>query len=134
MDISNKVMVNDIDVQGDMVYPRVYLSKLKNTFQFSGISIPEDADQFYSPLLNWLNEYSKVPNPSSEFVFKMEYMNRESAEMIQKIIHKLQEIYDKGNKILIKWYYHYDDEDMLDEGREFAQNFAIPFELINYKN
>ena len=54
--------------------PEVILDQKKNTFEISGISRPENANEFYEPIVIWLDEYVKNPNKRTEFKFRFDYI------------------------------------------------------------
>jgi hypothetical protein len=43
---------------------------------------------------------------------------------------KFEEIFENGNKVVIKWFYNEDEEDMLEAGEEYADIVEIPFEYV----
>ena len=45
---------------------------------------------------------------------------------------KLEDLYENGNDVLIKWYYPEDDEDMQEAGEEYADIVDSPFEQVSY--
>ena len=45
---------------------------------------------------------------------------------------KLEDLHNKGNEVLIKWYFPEDDEDMQEAGNEYADIVEVPFEQISY--
>lgn len=117
-----------LKIKGTDDTPEVLLDKSKGVFQISGRSLPEDSVEFFDPVLNWIESYKKDPNPTTAFVFKMEYANTASSKLIQTIISELESI--KGIKI--EWYFREDDEDMKDAGYELSELVKIPFEFKNY--
>ncbi len=132
MVIENTYAIKELIIKGNSNSPSITLNKNKNIFEFSGISIPDDVNSVYSPVIQWLEEYKGIPNPVSEIVFKMDFINPDSSRMLEKIFDIFQEMYKNGNKIKIVWYYHFDDEDMRIEGRNYSNLYSLPFELINY--
>ena len=117
-----------LSLEGDENTPKVMMDKKNEIFEISGRSLPEDASKFYNPLLEWIKAYILEPNPSTEFVFKLEYVNNGSSKRILDVISALEDT--KGAKIL--WYFHEDDEDMEETGEEFAELVKIPFEFKTY--
>ncbi len=113
--------------------PKIIFDPDNNKFEISGRSMPEDVANFYSPLLNWLDEYAESPNEKSVISFKLEYFNTASSKALLDILMKLEEIYENGNDVLIKWFYPDDDEDMQEAGEEYSEIVDIPFEKISYK-
>ena len=87
---------------------------------------------FYEPILSWIDEYAAAPNAETVFNFKLEYFNTASSKVILDILLKFEDIYEKGNKIVVKWHYREDEEDMLEAGEEYADIVEIPFEYVIY--
>ncbi len=109
--------------------PRVVLNADLGVFELSQMSLPEDAVDFYAPILNWLSEYSENPNPNTVFDMKLEYFNTASSKQLIQILLLLGNLKDKTN-VVINWYYKEIDEDMLALGEEYSQIINMPFNLI----
>ena len=105
--------------------PRVTLNKTEQVFEISGRSLPEDAVEFYTPVIDWIHEYSQEPNAETDFAFKLEYFNTASSKLILDMMMALKGV--KGVKIL--WYFYEDDESIDDAGKEYAEQVNIPFEF-----
>lgn len=108
--------------------PKIVLDKGNGVFEISGRSLPEDSAEFYGPILEWLGTYSSDSNPTTQFVFKLEYFNTASSKLILDILSKLEDI--EGTTIL--WYFHEDDEDMEEAGEEFSELVDVAFEFHSY--
>jgi hypothetical protein len=119
-------------IKGTDDTPSVILDKESEIFEISGRSLPEDVTTFYEPILNWLDEYAESPNSKTVFTFKLVYFNTASSKLLLDILMKLEEMYENGNDIMIKWYYPEDDEDMEEAGEEYADIVDIPFEQVSY--
>jgi len=121
-----------VNIEGTDETPKVILDADANIFEFSGKSLPEDVTTFYNPLLEWLDEYSKSPNPLTKIAIKLDYFNTASSKMLLDILLKLEEIQEGGNEVLVAWYYREDDEDMQEAGEEYAEIVEVPFEQVCY--
>ena len=121
-----------IKIKGTEDTPNVVLDATDNVMEISGRSLPEDVSSFYGPILNWLAEYIKNPNPKTIFNFRLVYFNTASSKLILDILMKLEDLKNKGNEVLVKWYYPEDDEDMQEAGNEYADIVEVPFEQISY--
>ena len=117
-----------LNLEGTEDTPKIILDKKNGIFEISGRSLPEDSAEFYRPVLEWIAEFAKDPNSSTEFVFKLEYFNTASSKLILDVLSALEDI--QGMKIM--WYYHEDDEDMEEAGQEFSELVEIPFEFKTY--
>lgn len=108
--------------------PKIILDKQNGIFEISGRSLPEDAADFYAPVLEWLEKYTADANPTTEFSFKLEYFNTASSKLILDVLSALEDI--KGTTV--HWYFHDEDEDMEEAGQEFSELVEIPFEFKTY--
>lgn len=119
-------------LQGTDESPEIILDKNTNEFKFIGKSLPEDVKEFYSSVHTWIEEYAKDPNDETVVEFNMEYFNSASSKQILDILEGFSGILEAGKKVLIKWHYMDDDEDMEDAGESYADIVDIPFEMISY--
>lgn len=117
-----------LNIEGTDDTPRIILDKGNGIFEISGRSLPEDTAEFFKPVLEWLENYKKEPNATTEFVVKLAYSNTSSSKLILDILLSIQDI--KALKII--WYYQEDDEDMEDAGRELSEQVGAPFEFKIY--
>ncbi|HDQ15896.1 MAG TPA: DUF1987 domain-containing protein [Bacteroidetes bacterium] len=109
--------------------PEVVFDPEKNYFKISKISVPEDAYEFYNPIIQWLKEYAQSPLPKTVIDFDLEYVNSASAKQIIQLLLALEDI-NKNNKVVIKWYYEAIDEDMQLLGKRFKNLADIEFEFV----
>jgi len=117
-----------IEAKGDMT-PAIKLDNMKDVFEISGWSHPEDAIQFYVPVFKWLNEYAETPNPVTIFHFHFQYFNTSSSKQIFRLISLLEEI-SKKSTTKIQWHYDSEDADMLTAGERYFKMSTLPFDFI----
>lgn len=113
--------------------PTIYLNSEKNKFEFVGNSMPENSVRFYEPVIDWLKEYLKSPNPETEFTFRMNLINTSSTKIFTDIFKIINVIAEKS-KVKILWYYIYGDEDMQEMGVDFKDFSKASFELVPISN
>ena len=109
--------------------PSVILDKTQGKFELEGRSLAEDAVSFYTPILEWIKEYSESPNENTIFEFKINYYNTASSKFILDIILALENITSNGGNVIVHWYYEEEDEEMLEAGQEFQAFTDITFEF-----
>jgi hypothetical protein len=124
--------MNIINIDGSSDTPRIVMNPGNNHFEITGISLPENAHDFYQQVFNWLDDFTKNPTPNIIMDVKLKYFNTASSKAILEIFLKLEVIHKKGYDVLIRWHYQEDDEDMLDAGEQYAELVDIPFEHIEY--
>jgi hypothetical protein len=111
--------------------PKVILNADINVFEVSGRSIPEDSIGFYKKILDWIDEYSKAPNPKTVFKFQLEYFNTSSSKCLLDLFRKLEKMYKAGHEVVIAWNYDADDEDMEETGEDYKALLDCPFDLVS---
>jgi hypothetical protein len=117
-----------LHLEGTEDTPKIILDKKNGIMEISGRSLPEDSAEFYKPVLVWIEGYAQSPNPSTDFIFKLEYFNTGSSKLILDVLYALEDI----QGIKVQWYFHEEDEDMEEAGQEFSELVKIPFEFRAY--
>ena len=112
--------------------PSVTLDAQNDIFEISGRSLPEDVTSFYEPILDWLSKYAESPNSKTVFNFKLVYFNTASSKILLDILLKLEEIFEAGHDVLVRWHFPDDDEDMEEAGEEYSDIVEVPFEQVSY--
>ena len=112
--------------------PGIILDRESGKFEISGKTCPEDAIEFYEPVFEWLEEYSKNPLEKTVFDFKLTYFNTVSSKIIMMIMMRLEELSDEGNDVSIRWFFPEDDEDLEESGEDFQSMLEIDFEFVPY--
>ena len=111
--------------------PEVILDP-KGIIKITGRLIPENAENFFNPIEDWLNEYFKNPADITTVEIRLEYINSAGTMYLLDIIHKITYIHlqKNTNKFIINWHYKDEDEDMLETGRFFSSDLNVPFNYI----
>lgn len=111
--------------------PSIHFDSEIGKIELSERSLPENAIDFYRPIIEWFTEYSKNPNEKTIVDFKLEYFNTSSAKQIAKILLILQKL-SETNDVIIKWYYSSNDSDMHSSGLRYSKLVKVQFELIEF--
>jgi hypothetical protein len=114
--------------------PAIMLDAESNNLEISGKCLPEDVNAFFKPVMEWLADYSKTPNHTTLFKFKLDYYNTASSKNILSLLMSLKELYMANNEVIIEWHYNEDDEEMHESGIEFERIVKIPFIYKKYSN
>ena len=65
------------------------------------------------------------------FDISLDYFNSTSAKYLLDILKQLDNYYNEGYDVLIRWFYHEQDEDMRDSGEEFSKLINVPIEFVS---
>lgn len=111
--------------------PEVILDP-KGTIKFSGRLIPENAEDFFDPIEEWINEYFINPAEITCVEIYLEYINSTGTKYLLDIIRKITHVHlmKDTKKFIINWYYSDEDEDILEKGGIFSSNLDVPFNFI----
>lgn len=120
-------------LQGNDENPEVILDKATNEFRFTGKSLPEDVKEFYTPILEWIENYVEDPNEETLVEFDMEYFNSASSKQLLDVLERFAILAENGKgTVKVRWRFMEDDEDMEDAGESYADIVDIPFEMESY--
>jgi len=111
--------------------PEVILDT-KGTIKLTGRLIPENAEEFFNPIEEWINEYFKNPAEITCVEISLEYINSVGSKYLLDLIRKITHIHLKNNnkKFIINWYYEDVDENMLETGTSFSSDLNVPYNFI----
>ncbi|SDB88359.1 DUF1987 domain-containing protein [Williamwhitmania taraxaci] len=108
-------------------------------FCISGISHPENAKEFYTKLLVWLDEFfEKNQDKQAEPItldLNFRYINSTSYKYLREVLRKLTVFHKKGFNIQIVWQYQVEDEDLLEEGQILLSlpDIKLNHQFISYE-
>ncbi|MBW7867907.1 MAG: DUF1987 domain-containing protein [Brumimicrobium sp.] len=92
-----------------------------------GRAIPENIEEFWSPIVKWFYAYSCAPVRKTRIIFHMEYFNNASSKQILFLLHKMNEMVENGYDVSIEWRYAEDDDEMKEAGFDFSCVVNVPF-------
>lgn len=129
--------MNSLKIESTTFTPEINFDIENNTLTFLKVSKPANAFEFYRPVFEFIDNFEKAKVKSkivNELVvdFKFDYFNTATAKIIYELIEKLIEIKKQGVGIIINWYYHSEDEDLLEEGQIMSEALGIAFNFSPY--
>lgn len=116
-----------MSIPGTESTPEIICDFENASISFSGRSIPENANEFYAPLVNWIKEYQNSNNQELSLTFFLDYINSISYKMIFEVLILAEGIKKSGKSVNVLWKYEEDDDEILDEGSHFASKLDIDF-------
>ena len=119
-----------INIESSSKTPSIKFDPEKSTLEIKGRSIPENSIEFYKPLVDWLDIYSKDPDHKTQVNIQLEYFNTSSSKCILDVFKKLEAIHKAKHDVVINWFYEEDDEDMLEAGEDYESIVRVPFKMV----
>jgi len=112
--------------------PQIEFDLVTGIFSITGRSLPENAIEFYKPILDWTESVlSESTGKTYVFQIKLEYFNTASSKQLAKMLLMIER-YIEQNTIQIKWFYETEDNDMLVSGTQYSKFLKLDFEFIEY--
>lgn len=110
--------------------PEIKAEYEQGTVRFYGSSYPENANEFYKPISDWIQEY--LQNETSKLVvdFYIYYFNTSTSKSFLNILEILEKYSLEGKEVTVNWYYTEDDEDSLDSGERLFMEMDLNYQLI----
>lgn len=119
-----------VNIEGTPKTPTITLNPESGIIEIKGRSIPENSIEFYKPIVDWLEDYTKAPKDKTVVNIQLEYFNTSSSKCILDVFKKLENIKKGKNDVVVNWYYEEDDEDMLEAGEDYESIIKVPFKMI----
>jgi hypothetical protein len=101
-------------------------------FVLEGRSLPENTIDFFNPIFSYVKRY--INDIKGEVVLncKIVYFNSGSSKRLNELFQIFEDYAKQNGKVKINWYFEEDDEDQMEEGEEFAEDFEVEFNIIPY--
>lgn len=98
--------------------------------QIKGNSIPENADGFFQPLHDWVEEFRTVHQGPVKIRIFMTYFNTATIRHLIALMRRL--VYYYGDKLVIEWAYEKGDDEIRDRGVDLSEvvKFNFAFEEV----
>jgi hypothetical protein len=122
-----------LSIKATSATPFVSFDPIIGMMQIEGRSIPENADDFWLPVLNWFESYIISPCETTTFSISLEYFNISSSKRILFLLYKLNELAERGCNVKVEWNYRREDEDMFEVGQDYAYMVKVPFEFKEFQ-
>ncbi len=123
--------MEDLFIKETPTTPEVTFKVENGIFEIKGVSIPEDTEDFYNPLLEHIEQFLKEQHPEKVVLaLKLIYVNTSTSGMIGKIIKLIENTATPEQEIIVQWFYETEDEDMKDLGEDFHSFSTLKFEMI----
>ncbi len=110
--------------------PAVILDPASGLFEMRGTSFLDNAHEFYTPVIDWIKDYSKSPSKSTKFIFDLSYINTSSQRMVFDILKYLNQLHKNNHTVSVEWLYDENDDDLKDVGTDLLSFMEFPYKVI----
>lgn len=99
--------------------------------KMAGSSYPENAPDFFNPIIDWINEYITRIKKPIVMIIKLNYLNTSSTKCILDTFEILEKYHKSGGDVKMAWHYEKDDEDIKETGEELSEDFSFHIDFIS---
>lgn len=127
--------MNFFKLESTKFTPGVVFDPNTAVLEIYGFSLPENALEFYQPIIEWLRNYktellSNKNAPEVNVLFKLVYFNSSSLRLIVEIFQVFSDMHHAGIKVSLAWHYDCEDTQMAEAGREMGEVTRIPVNIV----
>jgi hypothetical protein len=124
--------VNHLVIDATKSSPFVSFDPSTAVLVIKGKSYPENAAQFYAPILQWVRDYlADCGDRPIELNLEMVYLNSSSSKAFLNLFDLLDGYARNGREIVVNWRYHEENDTILECGEEFMEDLeAVSFHLV----
>ncbi len=132
MDLKKDLHIN-FEKEQTKLTPQVKFDVPKQSFEITGVSFPEDPENYYNEIEEWIkmNEPYIIDMKNPILKIDLDYFNSISLKNIVRLVRDL--ISPNFDKFTINWYYDIDDEISHEEGIEMSEILHKNFNFIPKK-
>jgi hypothetical protein len=128
------VIMKEVHILPSEKTPEIYLSP-EGTIRIQGRGLSVNRTHITDQILEWLDLYLENPAEVTYVSITFEYLNSHSTSTLFTMLKKITQVMLQSKKLVIKWFYEEDDEDILERGEYIASALNIPIEfLVTHKD
>lgn len=113
--------------------PLVELNPDAGKIRLVGESYPENALEFYRPILTWVDQFLQRDARPLSLDLHLTYLNTSSIKSLMDLLDALEEAFREGREIQLDWRYDEENERALELAEEFKEDLSLPFNLVPVK-
>ena len=118
-----------IDIKATRNTPAVRFEPATHEFSLVGNSIPENAGEFYGPVIDALRANIPGMPDGSTFTFCLPYFNSSSLKAVYLLLSEIKSGMDNGKKFELIWHVEEEDDFMAEAAETFEEMTDIQFTL-----
>lgn len=122
--------MEDLKIPNTAKTPGIEFNSVTGVFFISGISVPENSQAFYIPIIDWLKDFIKEPTKTIRLIIELSYINTSSLQFFYDILKLLDAVHVEKSTISVEWHYLEEDIDMKEMGEDFRDALSVDFSFF----
>lgn len=125
-----KAQLEPLSLPATASTPAVQADPEAGLLRLVGESYPENAFEFYRPLLEWTAAFLDRDARLLTLELALTYLNTSSIKCMMDLLDVLEEAHRSGRAVVVRWRCDPDNERALDLAEEFQEDLTLPFNVI----
>ncbi|HTA64263.1 MAG TPA: biofilm regulation phosphoprotein SiaC [Xanthomonadaceae bacterium] len=122
--------MNDFSLAATASTPTVDFNAATGVLAISGESYPENAFEFFRPLLAWVAGYIRETNGQVTAEIALSYLNTSSIKSVMDLLDLLEAAHRDGRQVSVRWSYRKENDRALEMIEEFKEEVTLPFFIV----
>lgn len=115
--------------------PVVNLNPKKGIFKITGPIFTDTPEDFFKPVLLWLDGFVPKSHTKTEFHFFIDYKYASGGKRVLFILYKLRKFVQNGFPVRVHWHYNSENTFIQEVGEDLANLIPeIPFHFVENSN
>jgi uncharacterized protein YlzI (FlbEa/FlbD family) len=127
--LNENMNLNDLHIAATDETPEVLLTAQTGKSYLKGRSLPENAFEFYRPIISWAKLYVEQRGVALDITLCFDYLNSSSSRFLFEMLHALDQSPESASYI-VRWQTDPDDELMIEKGEELQRLLKMKVEII----
>ncbi len=95
--------------------PGIWFDPAVGRLELTGNSIPENASEFYQPIIAWLSHHLPELDGPQVLQMHLSYFNSTSLKAIYKLLKCVKDANTMGAQVTVRWYSEEEEDELLVE-------------------
>ncbi|GEM_PF-131465 len=110
--------------------PAVEIKPSEGFIFITGCSIPENADRFFTPVQDVVEQYAASPHVTTTVRINLNYFNSSTSKYLLDMLKRLEDLHVSGrSNVLLEWFFQEGDLDMKEAGEDYRSLIEFPVKL-----
>jgi hypothetical protein len=109
--------------------PAIAFNGESGVLEISGESFPENAYEFYKPVLNWITRFCAHFTESIVFNCRISYLNTGSIRTMLDVFDLFEDRFRQGREVRVTWFCDSENDRAVEIAEEFMEDVTFPFDI-----
>lgn len=122
--------MDNLSLPATTATPAVDFNATTGVLAISGESYPENAFEFFRPLLAWASGFLKESDGAATADIALSYLNTSSIKSVMDFLDLFEAAHRDGRQVSVRWSYRKENDRALEMIEEFKEEVTLPFFIV----